>query len=45
MIYECHVKMSDESGLDGWPYIKILIMNRGIYESAHKKHVNVVIAF
>ena len=30
----------------GWidPYIKILIMSHVIYESAHKKHINVVVA-
>ena len=45
MIYEFHVKMRDESGF-GWIdlYIKILIMDRVIYELAHKKHVNVVVA-
>jgi len=45
MVYEFHVKIGDESGLDGIdPYIKILIMCRVIYESARKKHVNVVVA-
>jgi len=45
MVYECHVKMCDEFRLDRLTRIlKTLIMGRVIYESPHKKYVNVVVA-
>ena len=42
MIYEFHVKMDDESELD--ELTRILIIGWVIYESVHKKHINVVVA-
>ena len=43
MIYERYVQMGDESGLAELIYIKIIKMDRVIYELAHKKYINVVV--